>query len=195
MARAEDIAVALLAAGRSTRFGAADKLAAPLGGRPLVQWAAQAGLTVPARHHLLVAGPDAAFEVDGYERMTNAAPDQGMASSLKIAAQAAEQAGVAGLLILLADMPLIDAAHLARIVSAFVHDGSRPVFSTAPDTAPQPPALLPASLFAALQAIDGDKGARGFAAGASLVASDAERLLDVDTPDDLERARSLIAPT
>jgi len=192
VAHVENIAVALLAAGRSTRFGESDKLAAELGDRTLIHWAAEAGLSVPARRWFLVAGPDAGGDAEGYERLTNPAPTQGLGSSLRIAAAAAAQAGVDGLLILLADMPFIGKAHLGRLASAFGYDGTRPVFSLAPDMAAQPPALFPASLFEALQAIQGDKGARGFAEGASLVSTDPERLIDIDTPDDLARARALL---
>lgn len=193
MAHAEDIAVALLAAGGSTRFGVADKLTAPLGGRPLIHWAAEAGLSVPARHWFLVAGPDAACEAEGYRRLTNPSPAQGLASSLRVAAAAAAQAGVGGLLVLLADMPFVGTAHLGRLASAFGYDGTRPVFSTAPALVAQPPALFPASLFDALQMLEGDKGARGFTEGASLVSTDAERLFDIDTPADLARAHGMTA--
>src|SRR5690606_372676 len=101
------LAVALLAAGGSTRFGVADKLAANLGGRPLIGWAAAAGRALPADHHLLIASAGAPFDAAalGYRLIVNPRPEQGMAHSLHLAAQAAREAGAQALLILLADMP------------------------------------------------------------------------------------------
>ncbi|MBT2185502.1 nucleotidyltransferase family protein [Sphingobium nicotianae] len=192
MARAEGLAVALLAAGRSTRFGVADKLLAQLGDRPLIKWAADAGLSVGADHRFLVAGDDFDADTLGYRLCPNPHPEHGMATSLRIAATAAREAGASALLILLADMPFVTAAHLARLVATFLRDSSAPVFSTAEGGTPQPPSLFPASLFAALQALEGDKGARSLAVGATLVVAGADALLDVDTPDDLDSARQSI---
>ncbi len=194
VAHAEGIVVALLAAGRSTRFGVADKLLAPLGSRPLLEWAAQAGRSLNAERYVVITDGPAAFDANapGYERLINPSPEQGMASSLRIAAAAAERAGARALLILLADVPFVTAEHLARLVETFRDDQSRPVFSAAPDGAAQPPALFPASMFPLLQTLEGDKGARALAVEAALVQTGADILLDIDTPDDLARAQSLL---
>lgn len=191
MGSAERIAIALLAAGRSVRFGKADKLTADLAGRPLIAWAAEAGRSLGAAHHLLVTGPDRAIDAGalGYHLLINDQPQDGMASSLRIAALAAEQAGADALLILLADVPFVTPEHLGRLIAAFREDGVRPVFTSASGGVPQPPALFPAVLFTALQGMEGDKGARGLAADATLIEAGEASLLDVDTPDDLERAR------
>jgi molybdenum cofactor cytidylyltransferase len=193
VASVERLAVALLAAGRSTRFGETNKLAADLGGRPLLSWAAQAGLSIGADCCFIVNGPEAPVPADGYTRLTNADPAQGMASSLRIAAEAAEQARAAALLILLADVPFVQTDHLERLLSAYAKNDDRPVFSMLPSGVPQPPALFPASRFAALQALEGDKGARGLANEAILIETTAESLLDIDTPADLDNARSRLS--
>lgn len=193
MASVERLAIALLAAGRSTRFGETNKLAADLGGRPLLSWAAQAGLDIEADWRFIVSGPEEPVAADGYKRLINADPAQGMASSLRIAAETAEQVDAAALLILLADVPFVRADHLERLLSAYVEDDGRPAFSILPDGVPQPPALFPASSFAALQALEGNKGARGLANDASLIETTAESLLDIDTPADLDQARSRLS--
>src|SRR3546814_1183356 len=54
MIEPEAVALILLAAGRSTRFGVADKLAAPLHGRPLVQHAANTLSPIPFGRHIAV---------------------------------------------------------------------------------------------------------------------------------------------
>jgi molybdenum cofactor cytidylyltransferase len=190
VAYAENIAVALLAAGRSTRFGDQDKLTSWLGGKMLIEWAASAGLGLPAKWHFLIAGPDAAYDplALGYNSLINPVPGLGMASSLRIAAAEAERVGASALVVLLADMPFIQPTHLKRIVATFRTDDSRAVFSKAGEGAPQPPALLPAILFPLLQSLEGDKGARSLAAEASIVEIDEDQLLDVDTVADLDHA-------
>lgn len=192
MASADGLAVALLAAGRSTRFGTADKLGALLGGRPLLAWAAQAGCAIEAEWRFVVAGPDMRTDVPGYERLINAQPEQGLASSLRMAAGAAAEVGAGALLILLADMPFLEAEHLRRLVDVHREEPACAVFSVLPEGVPQPPALFPAELFGALRALEGDKGARGLAAGARLVEAGESSLFDVDTAEDLERARLLL---
>ncbi|MBU0556989.1 MAG: NTP transferase domain-containing protein [Alphaproteobacteria bacterium] len=192
-----DLAVALLAAGRSTRFGTADKLRADLGGRPLIGWAAQAERSVEAAHHLLVApaGVDWEALAPGYRLLVNVQPEAGMSHSLCLAAQAAQEAGAAALLVLLADMPFVTGTHLKAMLGRLATDEARAVFSCSPDGVAQPPALFPARDFGVLQALDGDRGARGLAAGAALVPADARLLLDVDTPGDLARARDMAETT
>lgn len=191
MAHAEPLALALLGAGRSMRFGDADKLMTPLFGRPLIAWAAEAGRMLPAEWHLLVTGADtslAAAAAPGYRLLVNPAPDQGLSASLRIAAQEAEQLGAAALIIMLGDMPFVPLAHLHQLVAAFGADDRWPVFSSPPHGAPCPPALFPAACFAALKALEGDQGARALAAGAHIVTADAEALADIDTPNDIARA-------
>lgn len=197
MAFAEDIAVALLAAGQSERFGDADKLAAPLGHQPLIEWAAQAGHALPARWHFLVAGPAPAYDGRslGYRLLTNGRPQQGLGASLKIAAEAAGEAGAKALIILLADMPFVGEAHLIRLAASFRADDGRPIFSRVREGAAQPPALFPAAYFPKLQSVEGDKGARAFAGDAIFVEADARQLMDIDTPDDLALARKMLAGT
>lgn len=192
MAYAENIAVALLAAGRSTRFGDQDKLTSKLGDRMLIEWAASAGLSLSAGWHFLIASPDAAYDpvALGYNPLINPAPELGMASSLRIAAAEAERVGAHGLVVMLADMPFIQPAHLKRIVTSFRTDDSRAVFSKAARGAPQPPALLPATFFPLLQSLEGDKGARSLATEASIVETDEDQLLDIDTAADLDRANT-----
>lgn len=186
-----DLMVALLAAGYSSRFGKTNKLAADLGGRPVIAWSAAAGLTVDAAHHVLVTSPSAQFaeSAAGYRMLTNPSRDQGMASSLRIAAKEAEKAGASSLLILLADAPFIEADHLRKLIDAGVAQPARAVFTRSPSGVPQPPALFPAALFPELLALEGDQGARSLARDALFIDADAAQLLDIDRQEDLEAAR------
>lgn len=190
---ADGLAVALLAAGRSQRFGEADKLSAPLAGKPLLHWAADAGRSINAAQHIVVTGPDFSPRdlPPGYLHLVNATPEEGLSSSLRMAAAHARHASA--LLVLLGDMPRVSAAHLEAILS--LHRGSpdRAIFSRMGGGSPQPPALLPAALLPRLEAMSGDSGARGIAADALFVEADADLLIDVDTPDDLVRCAALFA--
>jgi molybdenum cofactor cytidylyltransferase len=187
------LAVALLAAGCSRRFGASDKLGALLGGKPLLHWSAEAGRAINAAQHFLVTGA-APLQQDlpgDYRVIVNDSVDEGLSSSLRLAAQAAGDMGASALLILLGDMPMVTAGHLRALVAAA--DPARPVFSRTPGGAPQPPALFPVTQFAALQSMSGDSGARSLAKDALFVESGADLLIDVDTAEDLARCARLIA--
>ncbi|MBO9575789.1 MAG: nucleotidyltransferase family protein [Sphingobium sp.] len=194
MASADRLVVALLAAGRSRRFGTEDKLLAPLRGKPLLHWAAEAGRAIDAAQHFIVAGPDLAQQAlpDGYDLLVNPVPQQGLASSLRIAAHQARTLGASALLILLGDMPLVTPVHLRSLLAIHQRDGARPVFSRSGTQAAQPPALFPARLFPELESLSGDSGARAFAADARFAEAAANVLADVDTPEDLARCSNLL---
>ena len=193
MAHADPLALALLGAGRSMRFGNADKLMTPLCGRPLIAWAADAGRLLPAEWHLLVTGtdPSLALAAPGYRPLANLAPEQGLSASLRIAATEAEHLGAAALVVMLGDMPFISPTHLHQLVAAFGADETRPVFTHPPQGAPCPPALFPATCFPALKQLEGDQGARALAQGARLIAADRDTLMDIDTPDDIALAEAI----
>ena len=193
MAAPDGLVVAVLAAGRSQRFGAADKLSAELAGKPLLHWAADVGRSINAAQHLLVTGPNFAAQdlPSGYGHLVNEAPSEGLASSLRIAA--AHSRNASALLILLGDMPRVTAAHLQAILSLHIAHPDRAIFSSIPGGSPQPPALFPATLLPVVEAMSGDSGARILATDALFVAADADLLVDVDTPDDLAHCAALLA--
>jgi molybdenum cofactor cytidylyltransferase len=200
-----DIAAIILAAGRSQRFRAEggreiSKLVALLNGRPLVRHAAEAALASRARPVVVVTGHareavEAALEDLPVVFANNAGFAAGLASSLNVGV-AALPSGIAGALILLGDMPGIEATTLDRLIAAFA---LRPdALAATPIRAGRRgnPALLSRALFAALARLDGDEGARRLLAEADPgrvldvdVDSDAVAL-DIDTPDDLAAARS-----
>jgi molybdenum cofactor cytidylyltransferase len=184
------IAGLLLAAGRSTRFGA-DKLAAPLGGRAVVRWSAESlargtdglfiviPLDAPAIRQAL-ANLDAVL-------VPHPGRDAGMGSSIR-AGVAALPDDVEAVVIALGDQPLVSSAVVARLCERWRATGAMAVAPLYPDGRGHP-VLFDRACFASLLALDGDVGARevlqSLGAALELVAVDQPAPLDVDTPDAL----------
>lgn len=110
----------------------------------------------------------------------------GMSYSLRSGLQAAEEDRPDALLVMLADQPFVDAAHIGRLIQAY-EEADDPDYSASkkPDGALMPPALLGRRLFAELKLLKGDTGARKLFQsaryrGIAVTASQPELLLDVD---------------
>jgi molybdenum cofactor cytidylyltransferase len=192
---ARRIAVIVLAAGRSTRMGATNKLVADIGGTQMVRRVVEAALASKARAVLVVTGhmaPEVSSALSGLDVTLVANPDYatGLASSLKAGIRALPPS-CDGAFILLGDMPQIAPEHLNGLVAAF-----------APDTIVVPvhagrqgnPVLWPARFFPALLQLDGDAGAKRLigANGAHVrevdLGTDAI-FADIDTPEALAQLR------
>src|SRR2546423_10960994 len=117
------IGAVVLAAGRSTRMGGPNKLLAEVGGRPLVRIAAEEALGSRARPVVVVTGHQRA-EIEatlaGLPVTFVHNPDyaEGLSTSLK-AGIAALPAEADGAIVLLGDMPQVDAALIDRLIAAF----------------------------------------------------------------------------
>ncbi|MET0238763.1 MAG: nucleotidyltransferase family protein [Sphingobium sp.] len=189
--------IAILAAGRASRFGGG-KLDAPCAGKPLGNWAIEAVDAAGAPPGLIVVGPDApSFTgiamADGWALVTNPEPEAGIGGSVALAARHAECLGADALVLLLADMPLIDGAFIRQLLDG----GSRdmPVAARYPSGKPGVPARFPAAMFADLSALSGDRGAAMLLAGRTgllMIDPPAGSLLDVDDKEALARAESAL---
>lgn len=184
--------MAVLAAGASRRFGEADKLTTPFRGKPLGQHVCDnapgdriapgcASVIVPAPAHPCTQG----WRKAGFGLSVNADAEQGMGTSVALAARLALGAGCDTLLIALADMPLVPRAHFEALIGACRGPGDL-VCSTNGE-ARLPPAVFGADRMAELVALGGDTGARALLGHAQTVACPPEWLADIDTPDDLRR--------
>ena len=188
---AERVLAAVLAAGRGRRFGGG-KLDARCAGRPLGAWALQAVEQAGVAQRFIVVPPQVPdfARQSGWSLVTNPSAEAGLGTSLACAARAAMRQGAGALLVLLADMPLIDAALLRNLLAfrapaAIAHAPGRPGV----------PALLPASTFAQLAALAGDHGAAGLLRmipDISLASVPPGALLDVDDAAGLTRAAMLL---
>jgi molybdenum cofactor cytidylyltransferase len=190
------IAAIVLAAGRSTRMGAANKLLADVGGKPMLRWAAEAALSSRARPLIVVVGheaPGVSAALCGLDATTVVNPHfaEGLSTSLK-AGIAAVPAACDGALVLLGDMPQIEPGDLDRLIAAFapgaivvpVHDGRQ-----------GNPVLWARAHFPGLMRLEGDAGAKRLIAvhrGSvrEVELGTARIFADVDTPAELRRLRS-----
>ncbi|WP_149789171.1 nucleotidyltransferase family protein [Lutimaribacter pacificus] len=153
-------AILILAAGRSSRMGGADKMQESVDGAPLLAVMAARALatglpvwvTVPALSH-----PRARVLPKGVTPVPVADADEGMAASIR-AGVAALPGDVAAVMILPADLPDLSTQDLRLMADTYRGGILR---ATAQDGTPGHPVIFPRTLFAELQRLSGDEGARG----------------------------------
>jgi molybdenum cofactor cytidylyltransferase len=180
------VAAVLLAAGRSTRFGQANKIAADLAGLPLGLYAARALAALPLDARYVVTATDA-IDWPGFSPIRNDRPEEGMARSIALGVAAARAGGATAILIALADMPFVPPAHYARLLA--LHRGADTLVASGDGTRRMPPALFGQDWLPMLEALTGDAGARSLLDRAELVPAPPDWLADVDLPSDLDDAR------
>jgi molybdenum cofactor cytidylyltransferase len=198
-----DVAAILLAAGTSSRFreagGGATKLVAPLAGKPLVRYAAEAALASQARPLIVVTGHERGAVEQALEGVAaqfahNSHYAEGLASSLKTGI-AAVPSGAVGAIVLLGDMPAVTPALLDSLIEAFRARSAVMAVVPMREGRRGNPVLLSRALFPAIAALEGDEGARRLLSGAppgavtEIATSDIGSVLDVDTPQNLAEAR------
>ena len=194
------VAAILLAAGASRRMQGRDKLLEDVAGRPALRHAAETALASRADQVLVVLPPDLAARravLEGAAVEIVEAPDwaEGMAASLR-AGLAAVGPGVDAAVILLADMPEVDAAAIDRLIAAFdPAEGREIVRATSQDGTPGHPVLFGRRFFEPLASLTGDRGARSVIEAASefvtLVPTIGRAaLIDLDTPEDWDSWRA-----
>lgn len=181
------VAVLLLAAGRSERFGA-DKLLACIDGIPIGLHAAGRLAALDPGWRIAICRQespliDSLRDLD-FEIIVNGEPSKGLSSSLALGAKRAEAHGAQGLLIGLADMPFVGVRHLTSILSAF-DARTAPIVASEGNGIAMPPALFGSAYFRELQQLSGDQGARRLLADALRVATSPDELADIDRPEDL----------
>lgn len=175
----------LLAAGKSRRFGEADKLLAPFQGRPLFQHAAEAmrSSDVDARI-ACVANPALQEHFPDFQI---ALVDGAQSDSLKAGLRLAMDLGADRVLIALADMPNISADILNQLLATEDPLATCRVIG-GPITVP---ALISSAHFPDVMALQGDQGARRLFNAASKLGEvliSAQDAMDIDTPSDLADA-------
>ncbi|WP_293844114.1 NTP transferase domain-containing protein [uncultured Parolsenella sp.] len=195
------VGAAMLAAGHSVRYGK-NKLVEPLLGEPVV---ARAIDCVPAGMPIVVVSAtpevDAIADARGIERVRPDGFDEdvgatlGQSASVRAAAAFARDAGWDACLFLPGDQPLVEHGSVTRMLGV---SALRPevLVRLSWRGRPASPVLFPSNFYEALSSVEGDAGGSS-AVGegdvcVSVEASLPWELWDIDTPDDLRRAREIL---
>lgn len=189
MIEPEQVALVLLAAGRSRRFDG-DKLSEEFLEKPLAYHVVTALENIPFCARIaIVSDTRLDFGIRNYRVIENPDPSLGQARSLCHGVTAAKEAGCDYVLVALADMPRVTAAHVYRIFDAA--NGQDTIVASSDGVRPMPPALFGSARFDDLLALDGDEGARELIKSGRHVVTTPAELVDIDTRQDLEELRKL----
>lgn len=196
--RAPKIAAIVLAAGRSSRMGPANKLLVDVDGIPMLRRVVEAAVASQARPVIVVTGNEqgkiqATLRGCKVTFAHNPRFAEGMSTSLQ-AGLAALPANLDGVLVCLGDMPMVTAATLDRLIAAFNPLEGRAICVPTWNGKRGNPVLWDHRFFAAMANLAGDVGAKHLIGeNADLVAevamSDDAVLADIDTPEALAMLR------
>ncbi|MGQ0797628.1 MAG: NTP transferase domain-containing protein [Methanobacteriota archaeon] len=193
------ISAIVLAAGTSSRM-AEPKARADLDGRPLLDHVLDAVRSSRADEIVVVLGHEAdrvreAAPLEGTTVVVNPDYRKGMSTSIRAGLRAA-RADSAGFLIVLGDQPFVSAATIDELIAAHAQSGARILIPTFQGIRGNP-VLVDGSLSDEMESIAGDQGCRAiFGRHAEdlleVPVRDAGVLIDLDTPEELARAREAL---
>jgi molybdenum cofactor cytidylyltransferase len=187
-------AVILLAAGNSIRMGTAKQLL-EFGGKPLLRHAAESAqsagcgpvvVVLGAREreiHTVLAG--LSVEVVVNERWS-----EGMGTSIQTGLRAAENRGIDGAILAVADQPFVTSEFLRSLAASHCESG-RPIVASQYSGTAGVPAFFAREAFPLLWALEPDQGCKGVILSHSaevLLVDCPEAATDIDTPEDYARA-------
>jgi molybdenum cofactor cytidylyltransferase len=195
------VAAIVLAAGRSTRMGAVNKMLAEIGGKPLVRIAAEQAVASHAHPVVVVTG----HEREKVEAALNDLPvrlvhnrdfAEGLGTSLKTGIAAVPEEADAAI-VCLGDMPQVDAALINRLIAAFDPEHGALVVVPSIEGRRGNPVVWSRRFFHDLTAIQDDIGARHLIGGyaeavVEVPVSGEAALTDVDTPESFSAVKAEI---
>ena len=188
------VAAIIAAAGASRRLGRPKQLVL-VDGEPLLQRTIRCAVGAGAEPVFAVLGGhrqdiQSAIDFGSATVIANDTWEEGIASSIRVGVKAVETeaAACAGVLLMTCDQPRVTAEHLRKMIEEFdtrkkvvmiasLYAGTRGI-----------PAIFPRAMFANLLGLQGDKGARGLLAKASLPVVQIPLEggeVDIDRPEDL----------
>ena len=180
------VAAVVLAAGASKQLGEPKQLVV-LGGETLLERAVRIAREAECSPMVVVVGAD--YEqvlgnsvLGGVVMVINEEWEEGMGSSIRLGVRAAKDAE--GVLLMTCDQPAVTVKHLIHLTRTTEVKASRYAGKNGV------PAFFPKKYFDKLMELKGDAGARELLAEAQYEELENGEL-DVDTMDDLERAREL----
>lgn len=193
MIRVEDTVLVLLAAGKSERMGdIGSKLEQAFLARPLGLHVAVALKEMPFRRRCAVVSEGCAldYSAHGFDVLVNSDPVRDLSSSVRLGMECAVRHEAMAVVLALADMPRVTASHVYRMLDAA--DGDDAVVASSNGDHPTPPAIFGRKHFGTLLSLTGDAGARDLIRAGRHVVTNAAELIDVDTPEQLQRLRELV---
>lgn len=187
-----NIAVVVLAAGRSSRMGSNGfhKLLAEFQGVPLIRRSTLIALGSQSQSITVVTGyRSAEIEAAIADLAVGVAHNEqymsGIASSLHLGVAFAEKSHPDGIMIVLADMPNLIVEDLNRLIGEFRRNRGQTVVRAISKGVPGNPVIFPRCSFGRLKELVGDTGARSLIDLAQPAVADVEigngALIDVDT--------------
>jgi molybdenum cofactor cytidylyltransferase len=183
---------AVLAAGRSQRFGCSKQLEV-IGGKPLVRHAAELAREACGDRNILVCGHQFAAVARSAGNapqflLVNDRHDEGLGGSIALVASVVSH--VAGaLLLLFADQPLITTQHLRTLIDGW-SGADDAIVATAFSGTVGPPVLFPRGAFSALGKLTGDRGAKSVLDDPEFDVTTIpfeDAAIDIDTRTDLKK--------
>ena len=193
-ARAAHISAVVLAAGRSTRMGAVNKLLVPLDGRAMVRAVVDALEGSSVGSVVVVTGHESgrvgeALAGAHVRLVRNPEYRQGLSGSLRMGL-AALPAFAEGAVICLGDMPLVTSQHVDKLVAAFDPAEGREICVPVFEGKRGNPVLFARRFFDEMTAVRGDVGARHLIGEyeeyvCEVAIDDRAVLVDVDSPQAL----------
>lgn len=190
-ARRPRVAALVMAAGRSSRMGA-NKLLMDDGGKPIVARVVEQALAADLAEVVVVTGHQEAevrAALAGQTVRVVPCPDHadGMSASLRCGLKALS-ADVDAALILLGDMPRVDADLMRRMIAAFNPTEGRAIIVPSFEGKRGNPVLWDRRFFGEMMALAGDVGARHLIGEHAELVTEIESgnagiFLDIDTPE------------
>jgi CTP:molybdopterin cytidylyltransferase MocA len=182
----------VLAAGCASRFGATKQLS-NVDSLPLVRRATDAAVAVCGNQVVLVVGHDwqavaEAGQPAGGFLVCNDRYSDGLGSSIAQGVRALRHVA-GGVLVMLADQPLVTAEHLRHLMTAW-SGAADEIVATAFGGSSGPPALFGRDCFEELASLTGDSGGKHLLSDARFQTRTIDfeaAAVDIDTPEDLRQ--------
>jgi molybdenum cofactor cytidylyltransferase len=195
------VAAVVLAAGRSSRMGAVNKLTSEINGKPLVRIAVQQALASQASPVIVVTGHErekveAALAGLRVKLVHNPRYADGLGTSLKTGIAAVPEDANA-VIVCLGDMPQVDAALIDQLIASYDPERGALVAVPVIDGRRGNPVLWSRRFFPDLMAVEGDVGARNLIANYSEAVTEvpvtgSAAFTDVDTPESFSAVKAEI---
>jgi molybdenum cofactor cytidylyltransferase len=187
------VAALLMAAGNSRRMGGPNKLLMTLHNKPLISFAANAVFNAVFEKRIIVTGRDAeqiSALANGFKAVHNPRFEEGFGTSLSAGfSLLVSEADIDGALVMLADMPMINAAHLNTLIAAFGAMNRNEVIRGGHNGQPGNPVIIPKALFLKMAKLDGEQSGQAIikSSGCPITVVDIgpAALADADTPEAL----------